>query len=447
MPPVQAEEFEALVQTLDHGAFARFVADVWAAGGWETAVEGGGSVVVAEADGTTERIRVVPEEGSGLWPGPVRRLLSRDATVDPDELSDVDVVVAARDDPALVTAADGASVEYLPPEALRDRLLYGVPRSAATDLFERHFDRDLMVREAGRSRAGEAPAGSGGSGSSIPSTRVAVAALLVVVAVAAAAVGPADVARRQAGPATEEFGPVAGSPSTTPSPSPTPDRYPPGLSADGVENLSVLADAHVTAVRNRQYTLDVVFAGPPEATGFENFSGLNWRLWVGSDHNYRINATYRHEDREPAWLRLGVYADGVTMYRRLATPNGTQYSGRPAEAADATAYLFFARSLLVRYLDTPATSVEKFVDEENGTVRYLVEATGTPGTLDNHAQGYRARAWVTPEGRVVSLAVEYSAKVGGTYRAVRVGFEYLTYEDSEVTAPPWLDEARNRTGG
>lgn len=456
MPPVSEEAFARLVGDLDASALAAFVADLWAVRGWETRVVDGDEPLVeaetatdGERDGDRLRIRVVAEAGVGgrLF----RRFLPTGPPLDPADLDDVDLLVAGSDDPALEAVAGEAGVEYLGPAGLRDRLLYAQSRGDAEAVFERHFegafetpDRPGPSWAGDRGRDGEGAAGRA-SGRRVPSQRVAVAALLVVVAVAAAAVGPADVARQQPATVPADVGPVAGSPSTTPSP--TPDPYPPGLSADGVGNLTRLADAHVTAVRNRQYTLDVVFVGPPEADGFENWSSVRWRLWVGSAHNFRINATYRHEDRSPRWLEFGVYADGVNLYRRVETPNETAYDARPAGSSDATSYVFFTRSLLMQYLDTPSTSVNRVVDEETGTVRYRVVAEGTPSGMRTEIQGYRALAWVTPDGRVSSLSVEYTADVGGQLRAVRMGFEYLTYGDADVEQPSWLSEAKNRTAG
>ncbi|MFB6129906.1 MAG: hypothetical protein ABEJ28_03685 [Salinigranum sp.] len=56
MGVLSPDAFERLLGGLDREAFARFVADLWSARGWETGVEAGGRLVVAtDPDGARRR--------------------------------------------------------------------------------------------------------------------------------------------------------------------------------------------------------------------------------------------------------------------------------------------------------------------------------------------------------------------------------------------------------
>lgn len=446
MPPVTPETFAAHLRTLDEAGLAGLVADVWAACGWDVRVSSG--TVVAEHDGGRERIRVHPA-GSV-----VGDLIGRGTPA----LADADALVVARDTDRLRTAAAAADVTYVPPTELRRRLLYAIPREHAERLYETHVGESLV--ESPGSAISDATGGNG-SDSDGGVTRWATArtdrvvvTLFLLVALVVAGVGNAGYvsvggSEQQAVTPAGQFDTATGTPTESTAgsagePNGSDSAYPPGLSAGGVENATLLADAHLKKVLNRQYTLDVLFSGPPAATGFERWASVRWQLTVAGNRNFVLSATYRGAAMDPRSIDRGSYADGVMFYRRVETPNGTRYTAMPAGAADASAYAYFGRMLVKRYLATSSSRVER-VQTENGT-RYLVVATGTPDHLDERAAGYRARAWVTPEGRVVSLSVQYTTGSGGNVQPVRVGMEYRDYRTATVEEPWWLDEAKNATG-
>lgn len=434
MPPVSRDTFATHLRRLDGETLAGFVAAVWAARGWQTRVED--RTVVAERGGDRRRLRVHPAGSAVAIP----------FRSGPPSLDGADVLVVARDTDRLREAAAAGNVAYVPPEELRRRLLYAIPRERAARIYAAYVGESL------REPADEVSAGEDG-GATVGAGRVAVAVLLLGAAVVAAVAGPGGFGfdtvggpgQQVATPAARFDGPAgtATASTATPTGTPTESAYPPGLSAEGVVNASLLAEAHLSQITNRQYAVDLLFSGPPEATGFEQWSMVRWRFATGGSRNFVVNATYRGKAMDPSPVNFGAYADGVVLYRRVETPNTTRFTATPAGAADASAYAYFGRTLVERYLATSQSRVE-VVRTENGT-RYLVVATGTPDHLSERAAGYRARAWVTPEGRVVSLSVQYATGTGGHIRPVRVGLEYHDYGTARVEEPAWVATAMNET--
>lgn len=437
-------EFERALHALGTDALAAFVADLWAAGGWETSVEG--AVVVVERADRRRRIRIVAG-GRGLA-GPRCRI----QVFGGPDLAGVDVVVDASGSRRVAAAARVADAEYVPPEALRDRLRYGVPRATGRALSERHLGRSLAASPATGERT------------SLPGSRRlligAVVAVVVVGALAGAAGLPATLFGSTGPPAGASVGDrpatSAGFPSatagvasagrtTTATTTATGASFPPGLSTAGVENVSALADAHVAATVYREYALAVRFDGPPAATGFEDFTEARWSARVERLRHFRLDATYRGPSEEgPLWRHVGVYADGETTYRRTTTPNRTRYAAAPSRGTDARAFASLTAAMIERYLDTGASVVRP--TETPAGPRVLVVALGTPQRLNGAVEDYRAEALVTSAGRVTMLSVRYTLTVNGTERRVRVHLEYSDFGSTEVEAPDWYGEAKNETG-
>lgn len=451
MRTVRPRGFERALRALDRDALAAFVGALWAAGGWETTVEG--ALVVAERSGRRRRIAVVAA-GRGLArlrrEAPAIRRPTDGGSTDRDP----DVVVDAAGSRRVAAAARAVGAEYVPPGALRERLRYGVPRDVGADLSERHLDRSLE----------RLPSPSTDGPTVGPTTLLLGAGLVVLVAgvvVGALAAGPLWFPDGPASPpssASDAGGADANGRTPTTSTVGTSaegsvtlvttaeSASPPGLSAAGVNDVSALADAHVAATKNRRYALNVSFDGPAAATGFEDFESVRWSVRVESRHHFRIDASYRRaNDTEPRWRRLGIYADGVTVFLRTAAPDGTRYVTSPAGASDSQEHIYFASSLVERYLDTTA-SIVRSTETPDGP-RYHVVAMGTPVRLNDSVTDYRAEALVTPEGRVTMLSARYTIEVHGEVHRVNVGVDYADFGRTRIRPPGWLDEARNETGG
>lgn len=467
MSLVRPGEFERALRALDRDALAAFVADLWAAGGWETGVEG--PLVVAERSGRRRRIGVVAagrgldrlrRRAPALGDPDLRDLdLADHGADDPGDADDPDVVVDASGSGRVAAAARAAEAEYVPPAALRDRLLYGVPRDTAADLSWRHLDRSL---ERIQNRSATDPL--------VGPTALLLGAVVAVLVVGMVAAGPlglltagpepstgatgADQSDADGGAATAATAGAAAGTSTGATAG-TPERtaaretlsvpsVPPGLSTSGVEDVAALADAHVAATRTRRYAVNVSFEGPAAATGFRDFESVAWSMAVEGRQNFRIDGRFRRaNDTDQPWIRVGVYANGFNMYRRLATPNGTRYEVAPAATRDGRAYPDTTSTLIVRYLDT-TTSTVRLTETADGP-RFRVIATGTPEQLDESVVDYRAEALVTPRGRVTMLAVRYTIAGDGGERDVRVRVDYGEFGTTRVSPPDWYGEARNET--
>lgn len=126
MPPLSAAVFGDELRRLDTPAFARFVADLWEAGGWDT--EADPPVVYA-----TRRDRS---------PGSQTILLSHRGTGRQATDIDPDLVVTSRRAARTETAA---GVPIVDAEDLHQRAVYGIDREDYAALCRRYFDRDGFV--------------------------------------------------------------------------------------------------------------------------------------------------------------------------------------------------------------------------------------------------------------------------------------------------------------
>ncbi|MFW5949369.1 MAG: hypothetical protein ACOCSD_07215, partial [Halolamina sp.] len=253
MPPVPLDAFTREFRRLSPGDRAGFVAAVWAARGWETTVDG--DVVVADRGEDRRRIRVVAPGWFGT----------------PD-LDDVDVLVVARDRKGVRSVASEAGVEYVPPEILRDLVLYGIDRNRARTLYGEWFDRPLTRTAPEPETEERAFDWFWAALPSLTGNRRAVGTLLFVVLVGIAVAGPAlpggsapdqsPVTAADVTPADEPGGAVGAA-------SPTPTErsgLPSGVTRAGVVDPTTLVAAHTAGVRNRSRVRSVTMTGSPNTS-------------------------------------------------------------------------------------------------------------------------------------------------------------------------------------
>lgn len=436
MPPVSADTFASALRSLDRNALLAFLAAVWAARGWQTAVTDG-RVVAERGD---ERVTVAP-----VQPGRLRT----------PSLPDADVVVSTRADDRVATAAREAGVDHFAPDDLRDLLLYGLDRDVGEQLSRDYLGQPLTVAPAA-----ETDAGTGGSGaedtSRFPSTRVVLVSLLLLVGGAAA--GPALLDGLGSGAGTGDvetlatFEPATGTPTED-------GNYPPGVNESGVVSAAELASAHADAVRGRAYVLHVAGDGPASAPFMSGRTAFDQTVRIASDANYRSNSTTHFRRRtangtEVVTYHLGVYADGETKFRRFVRPNGSvAYRRYPVETTGGAddAYADRASLHVFRYLSTDQSTADCISSvESGGCTEYRVVATGDLALVSRNVSNYRAVATVEASGLVTSLRVRYTVQVeaGGNVTAafVRFHFDYREFDSVDVDPPGWLDAAKNATG-
>lgn len=459
MPVVSPAAFERLLRSLDEAALAAFVADLWAARGWETTVEG--ATVLARDPDRDRQVTIRCEAARRGWRSPGR----------PDA-GDADVIVRA-DRSGSAPGDDGmADARVLGPGALRERLLYALDRDAAARLFAEHFDRPLAVEPAGpglRDRVRAATPRDALAGG--------VLVLLVLGLALAASGGPVGlVGEGQPGAAAQTTATAAGTPTSSGvfyEPPPAGGglfRYPPGIGPSGVTDAAALAAAHREAVDDRRWDLLLVHRGSADLLDED-------RRWVGSRQTVdRLNAS-RYWYRVTGLERLGGdsfrsivyddYADGQVNFRRVAGTPAPTYHRTRLPAADGTGVFAAASAAYVhRYLDTTASRVE-FVDA-GPTDRYRVVATGTPRHILLPVSNYTAVAVVGRDGLVHRLTVEFvrldrrhapaptatppaasSPVLAGQVPPGTVRFRLVFRDlgDATVGVPAWYDAARNATNG
>ncbi|QKY19527.1 hypothetical protein B4589_003730 [Halolamina sp. CBA1230] len=435
MQPVPAHAFASEFRALPAGDRVGFVADLWAARGWETSVED--DVVVAERDDERRRIRVTDPGRFGT----------------PD-LSGVDTLVAARDRDAVQSAAAEAGVRYVPPEKLRDLLLYGVERDAAAALYEEWFDQPLertVVDEADEETAldtvrGRIPA--------VVGQQRALVGLLLVALVGVALAGPTvpgiggpDREPITVGDVTpaEESGGAIGARSPTPTDGP---ELLPGVTRAGVVDPAALVSAHKAAVRNRSRVRSVVITGPPNAsvTAGAVRQNLTTRIVNASHYRHRTVSQLSKDAENGSMARLGVYADGEAVFQRTVF-NETRYARFPPSQRPGTLYDDLT-SYLYRYVVSDDSTVHCVGENASGCRTYRIAVDGDPPTvLQGDIADYEAVANVSDRGVIRRIRASYTLPDrddDGEREPVRFALDYR-FETVELSPPAWLPEARNET--
>lgn len=433
---------------LDTDARAALVADLWAARGFETSREG--REVVATGRGGTVRIRV-------------------------------DTVGASADPPdVLVASGNGrgvrevvpASVRVVDAEGLAGMLRYAVDRSTAAALCERHLGAPPdglhpPVRERLRTRLGGLRAAT--DRLEVTESPVAsasfLAAGLVLLAVSAVAgvaltgvpgspstspdtgdgaVGPLSV------PESTPIDDVVVTPTPTANAEGTGEAVPnasvvPGLSEDGIVDLSALAAAHARTLLGGSYTLWIDTYRPPEGDPDGDRVQFDTDVAVAGDRFLVEENVGDGESRER--LRT-VYDDGEDWYVANETANGTTYArartpGQTPPSAPNPDNV--ALRLVADYLSTPETTVEGHGGNDVGAggdgPTYRLVGRGTPPTMDGDGiWNYTAVALVDRDGLVRDLTVTYTViSPEGSYR-VRKEWTYGYLGETTVAAPAWYVE-------
>lgn len=453
MPPLSARALTRRLRSHPPAERAAFVADLWAARGYDTTVEG--AVVVAEraGDGTRHRI----------------------ACGSPTASDDVDAVLALG---ASATDVPTEDVHVIDGEDLRRILLYAVDRETAGELSATHLNRSLV----GESATG--PPGSRiASGSGRPPILVGLVALLVVLVTIGAAGGGFPFAGKEPdlplAPVPATGTPSAPPPGTAPNPigvtgQDRPQgggdlfRYPPGIGPSGVTNASALADAHRATLAGTAWKLQLSHNRSHDLI----HPFVRWR--TAEQSIARASATrYRFEVTGVASLENGSggsvtyvdYGDGSANYRRLIGLHGNAYERtRLPEGDPPGVFATVSAAYVRRYLSTTESRVGTV--RVGNTTRTRVVATGVPTELARTVANYTAVAVVDRRGVVRTLTVEYTLLerapdptpngVATPYASpddvptepigtVRFTMRFAPIKAASLNAPSWYDDARNAT--
>lgn len=412
---------EAHLRRLATPELAAFVADLWAAKGFDTELDG--AVLSATRHGETQ---VVAVGAAGV------RASGGTADIV------VDLAGGSYDGSSVVDAA-----------GLSEQLWYAVDRPVARRLCEEYLGAPpaaLSPPLGYRLRRSRSPAGA----------VVAVALLVAVAAVVAVGVGvvPTDGADNGTSAPTdstaaptpaEQAGIQAGDWDTSPINQP----LPPGVRPDGISNLTALNEAHADALANRSYTL-----------------GRNWSWMAVRDREVvEVQRTigtvvdgdeYRIETDDTLsadGTQIGVlYHDGRFSYVAETDSADADYRRLgPMEQGDVVpeAPSQVSGSLVETRLSTPTTDLNGTVERNNRTL-YRVTGSGQP---DWPALGdvveYNLTAYVTVGGFVRQVDVRYTVRSGMRLIEVTRSLRYSRVGETTVEPPAWYQTTsdRNQIGG
>lgn len=442
MPTPDPTTLEHHLARLDTEMLVSLAADVWAARGFETQVKD--RLVVATRGDSTTVCWVVGKHR-------IRRATPPDRAVD--------VVVSPAAGEAARAVAQAHDARFLDATSLRELLWYGVDRPTATALCEQYLGatpetlRPPASVRARRRLAAVDP----------PTSRTFVVSLVALGLFLAAGLGvPSgwltenDVEAIGVGGETGVGATGAGETPTATDTTGAPDSVAgtifdsrtapnatnanlsgvsevPGLSVDGVDDLSALATAHEQAVENRSYTLwlDVYEprAGDPDGPRLQR----DIDVAVEGGRYLLVTETEVSDNR----TRIGsVYHEGADWFVR----GGENASWRGVTESEASVFgpnpFVLARTGVAQFLSTPETAVVGRLDID-GQRYYRVVGRGPPdGTFSAQMANYTVVALVDETGFVTDLSVDYTVATSGQPYRVRFEWTYGKLDETVVDAPP-----------
>lgn len=435
MPPVSRSEFASRLARLDREAFARFVADLWAARGFHTEID----------DGV---VRAISEEGGErvLWVAVDAGWLRRRRERPPRE---VDAVVSNSRRPS---ARAPETEEVITADELREMMLYAIDRSVGEQLCRRFLDCSIT-------RSGSASESLSRSVmAEMTGDRAFVLAGGLALLVIAAGILAAPIAWDQSSPEVTPA-PAANStpiafetPTVTPTRPPEPEisrtpvlvepgLLPPGISRRGIDDAEALARAHAFGVSRRSYELTLTYR---EFNG--SMRGTRERIVVENATSYAsdIITAGPLSSRPFVIADREVYADGNRQFARIPTESGVRYEVTPIGPEAQSEELFAERvGQYVYWFLTVEDSFIRKIETRNGTRFYQVMTRGDPQTSVENATGI---AVIESHGVVHFLRRVYSVP-GSDGKSVTITIEYTDFGNTSVEAPRWYPEAVTATKG
>lgn len=425
MRPVSGPAFERLLRSTEPAEFRRFVADLWAGRGWQTAIEG--DLIVATDDtGRTQRILVRHSSGPSLTPSG----------------TDVDYVVTDAPTRPQTTDAPFEAVRVLDPADLRNMLLYGLDRDTATELVRRHFDRSLASpRTTGTSLDGwvRIPETSPASMSKV------LAVVVVVLLLAHTLLG---------GPAGFATTGDEGTPAATPPPTDTAavdetltfrpvaastlnaSALPPGLGAEGITDTRAVTRATAAALANRSFRWELT-----SRTSVDGQETEVSRRVVTVNRPTVYAATVRRPDGSESDTTVieGAYADGRTHIERFVADGETTYCARPVTSRRAAADSYADRiEQRLGWLLVSRTSELTGTAIRNGTTVYRVRLSSERWSDIEELTGI---VLIDAEGVVRELRTTYTSSRSASRKTIVVAHR-LEFGVAAVPPPPWYAVAR-----
>lgn len=237
-------------------------------------------------------------------------------------------------------------------------------------------------------------------------------------------------------------GPASPTASPTPPSTAEPEPFPPGVSADGIENGTALYAAHVDAITAAGYVAVAAVNTTVQRSAF--------LIDIQSRARIRVepNASSYHEQRRvvggPADRHEAFWANGSVEFRRQVGGGEPEYERREPRSPRAIA----GRRLLLPLLQGGDYAIES-VNETAGTATVVLVADSVadpeavrralPSEADS-VGAFRARVVVEGE-RIRSLVADVEFGIEGTNRTHHVEYELVRTDGVSVERPDWVDDA------
>lgn len=424
MHPFSEAAFARQLRALSTAERLSFLARLWEARGYATRVDDGR--VIAEKrelhagdSGTTAEAATPARELTIAVTGPIGY-----GDVD----TGADIVVTTRETALVRRAATGAGAEVVSPGDLLETFMYGITRETAETIASEHLGGSVVATTAD-------------DDDEISPPRWAVSAVVIGAVMIAVLVGTSGLALPIGGnvsPSDDVDVTVTESSAVTVAE--TDSSLPDGLNVDLADPEAATA-AHNDAVEGKARELKFVYFAPENDTlpgGTTEYSATGRYL---NDSRYTLEVRQSDEDGLRSHTEQFV-ANGVAL-RRQQVGNETDYERR--ENQSTTGWDGFRRSTIELYtaaLSVNQTSIREVTWKSNERM-YRLELVGKPSESILLAEQIEAVAFVSGEGRLSRLQLEYIHEPSGDQVRVVVGGRLL--EDPAVARPEWYEEALNET--
>lgn len=422
MEPLTEAAFARRFRALSSHERRAFLAQVWDARGYHTHIEDG--KIIAHSAGPDSA-----EPGDTPSSGNTARDTLTIAVTGPTGYgcAGADIIVTTRETALVRWVAEKGDADIIPPAKILERLLYAIDRETATAIVAEHLGGPLF--------------GTPADSSGIPISRSTMSTLVVgaITIVAVIGLGSSGLVVP-----TEDTSSLQGESSlneTTPIPAvETVSPYPDGINGSEVVDPAKAAVAHRRAVSGSPREVRFEYTGgegdPPFGAVIEY--STTGRYINGSE--YLIESAGTETDGERI-VRDQFTTDSEAFHRRQAN-DGIIYSktqnrigARWARYERATINLYTA------VFSANLTSLQQV--EKPGQRVYQLKFEGEPSNPLRETEDFEAVAYVTGDGRVTRLTIQYTHPPSSERVRMVIGTRLLN--DSTVEEPDWYDEAVNQT--
>lgn len=240
------------------------------------------------------------------------------------------------------------------------------------------------------------------------------------------------------GPTTTTGPTTSASPATT-STTATEDRYPPGVSPEGVTDAMALAEAHADHLRNHSYTTNETVV-----TRFENgtvalrIAQETRRNGSAYRHSYRVSGPLRDVN----FRRLDVWSDGTEDRSRWTLANGSVAYRRPSGATGTIRDASDWRETIYGRLEAGSFAIRSIHMVDPLEYRLTSEDLATTGV-----ENATLEVVVDEHGFVHEYRYAYDRTIEGVTVHTVQTVEFVGLGETTVERPPWYEAATNATDG